>query len=138
VTGFIAKDKNDDTTTLGRGGSDYTAAILGSGLKADEIQIWTDVDGFLTADPRLVKNAFSQSQLSYQEAMEMSYFGAKVIYPPTMIPAIESQIPIYIKNTFQPENVGTLIHQKSEVSKGLIKGIVSIEKLVSSILPETE
>lgn len=128
VTGFIAKDKNDDTTTLGRGGSDYTAAILGSGLKADEIQIWTDVDGFLTADPRLVKNAFSQSQLSYQEAMEMSYFGAKVIYPPTMIPAIESQIPIYIKNTFQPENVGTLIHQKSEVSKGLIKGIVSIEK----------
>jgi aspartokinase/homoserine dehydrogenase 1 len=86
----------------------------------------------------LVKNAFSQSQLSYQEAMEMSYFGAKVIYPPTMIPAIESQIPIYIKNTFQPENVGTLIHQKSEVSKGLIKGIVSIEKLVSSILPETE
>ena len=128
VTGFIAKDKNDDTTTLGRGGSDYTAAILGSGLKADEIQIWTDVDGFLTADPRLVKNAFSQSELSYQEAMEMSYFGAKVIYPPTMIPAIESQIPIYIKNTFKPENPGTLIHQKSEISKGLIKGIVSIEK----------
>ncbi len=128
VTGFIAKDKNNDTTTLGRGGSDYTAAILGSGLKADEIQIWTDVDGFLTADPRLVKNAFSQPELSYQEAMEMSYFGAKVIYPPTMIPAIESQIPIYIKNTFQPENAGTLIHQKSEASKGLIKGIVSIEK----------
>jgi len=128
VTGFIAKDKNNDTTTLGRGGSDYTAAILGSGLKADEIQIWTDVDGFLTADPRLVKNAFSQSELSYQEAMEMSYFGAKVIYPPTMIPAIESQIPIYVKNTFQPENAGTLIHQKSEISKGLIKGIVSIEK----------
>jgi len=128
VTGFIAKDKNDDTTTLGRGGSDYTAAILGSGLQADEIQIWTDVDGFLTADPRLVKNAFSQSELSYQEAMEMSYFGAKVIYPPTMIPAIESQIPIYIKNTFKTENPGTLIHQKSEVSKGLIKGIVSIEK----------
>jgi len=128
VTGFIANDKNSDTTTLGRGGSDYTAAILGSGLKADEIQIWTDVDGFLTADPRLVKNAFSQPELSYQEAMEMSYFGAKVIYPPTMIPAIESQIPIYIKNTFKPENSGTLIHQKSEISKGLIKGIVSIEK----------
>ncbi len=128
VTGFIAKDKNDDTTTLGRGGSDYTAAILGSGLQADEIQIWTDVDGFLTADPRLVKNAFSQSELSYQEAMEMSYFGAKVIYPPTMIPAIESQIPIYIKNTFKPENPGTLIHKKSDISKGLIKGIVSIEK----------
>ncbi len=128
VTGFISKDKNQDTTTLGRGGSDYTAAILGSGLKADEIQIWTDVDGFLTADPRLVKNAFSQPELSYQEAMEMSYFGAKVIYPPTMIPAIESQIPIYIKNTFNPENSGTLIHQKSEISKGLIKGIVSIEK----------
>lgn len=128
VTGFISKDKNQDTTTLGRGGSDYTAAILGSGLKANEIQIWTDVDGFLTADPRLVKNAFSQPELSYQEAMEMSYFGAKVIYPPTMIPAIESQIPIYIKNTFNPENPGTLIHQKSEISKGLIKGIVSIEK----------
>jgi len=128
VTGFIAKDKNQDTTTLGRGGSDYTAAILGSGLKAAEIQIWTDVDGFMTADPRLVKNAFSQPELSYQEAMEMSYFGAKVIYPPTMIPAIERQIPIYVKNTFNPENPGTLIHQKSEVSKGLIKGIVSIEK----------
>jgi len=128
VTGFISKDENQDTTTLGRGGSDYTAAILGSCLKADEIQIWTDVDGFLTADPRLVKNAFSQPELSYQEAMEMSYFGAKVIYPPTMIPAIESQIPIYIKNTFNPENPGTLIHQKSEISKGLIKGIVSIEK----------
>lgn len=128
ITGFIAKDKNNDTTTLGRGGSDYTAAILGSGLKANEIQIWTDVDGFMTADLRLVKNAFSQSELSYQEAMEMSYFGAKVIYPPTMIPAIESQIPIYIKNTFKPENPGTLIHQKSDISKGLIKGIVSIEK----------
>ena len=128
VTGFIASDENQDTTTLGRGGSDYTSAILASGLKANEIQIWTDVDGFLTADPRLVKNAFSQPELSYQEAMEMSYFGAKVIYPPTMIPAIESQIPIYIKNTFQPKNAGTLIHQKSEISKGLIKGIVSIEK----------
>ena len=128
ITGFISKDENHDTTTLGRGGSDYTAAILGSGLKASEIQIWTDVDGFMTADPRLVKNAFSQPELSYQEAMEMSYFGAKVIYPPTMIPAIESQIPIYIKNTFNPENPGTLIHQKSEISKGLIKGIVSIEK----------
>ena len=128
VTGFIARDKNDDTTTLGRGGSDYTAAILGSGLEAEEIQIWTDVDGFLTADPRLVKNAFSQPELSYQEAMEMSYFGAKVIYPPTMIPAIESQIPIYIKNTFEPDHAGTLIHKKSETSRGLIKGIVSIEK----------
>lgn len=128
VTGFISKDKNQDTTTLGRGGSDYTSAILGSGLKANEIQIWTDVDGFMTADPRLVKNAFSQRELSYQEAMEMSYFGAKVIYPPTMIPAIESQIPIFIKNTFNPKNPGTLIQQKSEVSKGLIKGIVSIEK----------
>jgi len=128
VTGFIASDENQDTTTLGRGGSDYTSAILASGLKASEIQIWTDVDGFMTADPRLVKNAFSQPELSYQEAMEMSYFGAKVIYPPTMIPAIESQIPIYIKNTFQPENPGTLIHQKSEISKGLIKGIVSIDK----------
>lgn len=128
VTGFIASDENQDTTTLGRGGSDYTSAILASGLRADEIQIWTDVDGFLTADPRLVKNAFSQPELSYQEAMEMSYFGAKVIYPPTMIPAIENQIPIYIRNTFQPENPGTLIHQKSEISKGLIKGIVSIEK----------
>jgi aspartokinase/homoserine dehydrogenase 1 len=128
VTGFISADEYTETTTLGRGGSDYTAAILASGLKADEIQIWTDVDGFMTADPRLVKNAFSQSELSYQEAMEMSYFGAKVIHPPTMIPAIENQIPIFIKNTFNPENPGTVIHQKSEISKGLIKGIVSIEK----------
>ena len=97
---------------MGRGGSDYTAALIGAALHAEQIEIWTDVNGMMTADPRFVNKAFSLENLSYTEAMELSYFGAKVIYPPTMIPAIESQIPIYIKNTFKPESQGTLIHQK--------------------------
>jgi aspartokinase/homoserine dehydrogenase 1 len=87
VTGFIAGNDVGQTTTLGRGGSDYTAAIFGSALNAKEIQIWTDVNGMMTADPRMVKKAFSLTELTYTEAMELSYFGAKVIYPPTMIPA---------------------------------------------------
>ncbi len=128
-TGFIACDSNQSTTTLGRGGSDYTAAILGSMLQADEIQIWTDVDGFMTADPRLVPHAITLPQLSYAEAMELSYFGAKVIYPPTMIPAIELEIPIRIKNTFHQDHPGTLIHQNSSANFGLAKGIASINEV---------
>ncbi|MFT4062192.1 MAG: bifunctional aspartate kinase/homoserine dehydrogenase I [Edaphocola sp.] len=129
VTGFIASCENGDTATLGRGGSDYTASIIAAGLGAEEVQIWTDVDGFMTADPRMVATAFSLPELSYQEAMEMSYFGAKVIYPPTMIPAIESHIPILIKNTFNAGHPGTLVHSHAAKggSNGLIKGIVSIE-----------
>lgn len=127
ITGFIASNDKGETTTLGRGGSDYTAAIFASALKVNEIEIWTDVNGFFTADPKLVKNAFSLSELSYREAMELSYFGAKIIYPPTLIPAIESQIPVRIKNTFNPDHYGTLIHSESQTDGNLIKGISSIE-----------
>lgn len=126
VTGFIGSNENGRITTLGRGGSDYTAAIFGAVLQASAIEIWTDVNGMLTADPRIVKKAFSQSTLSYNEAMELSYFGAKVIYPPTMIPAFLKKIPIVIRNTFEPEFPGTVIQFESGESVYPIKGISSI------------
>ncbi|OBS12439.1 bifunctional aspartate kinase/homoserine dehydrogenase I [Elizabethkingia miricola] len=130
VTGFIATDKDKITTTLGRGGSDYTAAILGAALNVQEVQIWTDVNGFMTADPRLVRNAYSLEYLSYQEAMELSYFGAKVIYPPSLVPVISKEIPIWIKNTFEPEHQGTMIHVEREAhDKALITGISSINNV---------
>ncbi|MDV4072483.1 bifunctional aspartate kinase/homoserine dehydrogenase I [Elizabethkingia anophelis] len=130
VTGFIATDKDKVTTTLGRGGSDYTAAILGAALNVQEVQIWTDVNGFMTADPRLVRNAYSLEYLSYQEAMELSYFGAKVIYPPSLVPVISKEIPIWIKNTFEPEHQGTMIHVEREAhDKALITGISSINNV---------
>ena len=129
VTGFIGSTVNEETTTLGRGGSDYTAAILASVLKAKEIEIWTDVDGVLTTDPRKVKNAFPIKNLSYEEAMELSHFGAKVIYPPTMQPALSKGIPVRIKNTFNPKFEGTLIGSKGNGSKYLIKGISSIDNI---------
>lgn len=125
VTGFIASDAKGQTTTLGRGGSDYTAAIFGAALEAKEIQIWTDVDGFLTADPRMVQNAFSLSELSYREAMELSFFGAKVIYP-TLIPAMARNIPISIKNTFSPDHPGTTIQPETRAHGGMVRGISSI------------
>ncbi len=103
VTGFIASAKGGLTTTLGRGGSDYTASLLAAGLDATAIEIWTDVNGVLTADPRRVKKAFTIPTMTYAEAMEMSHFGAKVIYPPTLMPALQRRIPLYIKNTFAPE-----------------------------------
>ncbi|MGV6945100.1 bifunctional aspartate kinase/homoserine dehydrogenase I [Sphingobacterium kyonggiense] len=126
VTGFIGSNEQGRVTTLGRGGSDYTAAIFGSVLNASAIEIWTDVNGMLTADPRVVKKAFSLPVLSYTEAMELSYFGAKVIYPPTMVPAFMKKIPIVIRNTFQPEFAGTRIQFESEKSGYPIKGISSI------------
>ena len=126
VTGFIASDEDGNITTLGRGGSDYTVSILGAALKADMIEIWTDVDGVLTADPRRVDQAFSIPSLTYREAMELSHFGAKVIYPPTIQPAYNSRIPLTIKNTFNPDNPGTLISEKIEKSDSPIKGISSI------------
>ncbi|MBE8720294.1 bifunctional aspartate kinase/homoserine dehydrogenase I [Sphingobacterium pedocola] len=129
VTGFIGSNENGRVTTLGRGGSDYTAAIFGSILNADAIEIWTDVNGMLTADPRIVKKAFSLPILSYTEAMELSYFGAKVIYPPTMIPAFLKKIPIVIRNTFEPEFVGTVIQFDSGKSDYPIKGISSISDI---------
>lgn len=126
VTGFIGSDSQGKTTTLGRGGSDYTAAIIGSVLDAERIEIWTDVEGMLTADPRIVKKAFPLPVLSYTEAMELSYFGAKVIYPPTMVPAFLKKIPIVIRNTFNPSFPGTIIQHDSGNSDFPIKGISSI------------
>ncbi len=129
VTGFIGSNDKGRVTTLGRGGSDYTAAIFGSILNASVIEIWTDVNGMLTADPRIVKKAFSLPVLSYTEAMELSYFGAKVIYPPTMIPAFLKRIPIAIRNTFQPEFPGTFIQFESDCTQFPIKGISSISDI---------
>lgn len=129
VTGFIGADSRGRVTTLGRGGSDYTAAIIGAVLEATSIEIWTDVDGMLTADPRRVRKAFPLSDLSYTEAMELSYFGAKVIYPPTMLPAFEKNIPIVIRNTFNREFTGTVIQRYSDSFEHPIKGISSIDEV---------
>ncbi|WP_026896971.1 bifunctional aspartate kinase/homoserine dehydrogenase I [Daejeonella oryzae] len=129
VTGFIASNDTNRVTTLGRGGSDYTAAILGSALDAEEIQIWTDVNGMMTADPRMVKKAFSLPELSYTEAMELSYFGAKVIYPPTMTPAFLKKIPIVIRNVFDTDFEGTYIRHGAKPSALPIKGISSIDEI---------
>ncbi|RCH54973.1 bifunctional aspartate kinase/homoserine dehydrogenase I [Mucilaginibacter hurinus] len=129
VTGFIASNGEGQITTLGRGGSDYTAAIFGAALNAEEIQIWTDVNGMMTADPRMVKKAFPLPELTYTEAMELSYFGAKVIYPPTMIPAFLKKIPIVIKNTFDTEFAGTVIKHDCRESNLAIKGISSINNI---------
>ncbi|WP_144605481.1 bifunctional aspartate kinase/homoserine dehydrogenase I [Algoriphagus algorifonticola] len=128
ITGFIASTVKGETTTLGRSGSDYTAAIFAAALDAEDLEIWTDVSGVLTSDPKLVYTAFSIPQLSYNEAMELSHFGAKVIFPATMQPAMKKNIPIYIKNTFEPSNKGTLIN--GEVTQGgLIKGISSMSSI---------
>lgn len=129
VTGYIGSNEAGQTTTLGRGGSDFTAAVIGSALNAKEIQIWTDVDGFMTADPRMVKRAFSLSEISYTEAKELSYFGAKVIYPPTMIPAFAKKIPISIRNTFNPDFPGTIIHDEARKSNNPVRGISSINEV---------
>lgn len=126
VTGFIASAKGGLTTTLGRGGSDYTASLIAAGLNAKVIEIWTDVDGVLTADPRKVKKAFTIPTMTYAEAMEMSHFGAKVIYPPTLQPALQKGIPLYIKNTFNPDFSGTLISDKQDLQGAAVKGISSI------------
>lgn len=126
VTGFVAAAKGGLTTTLGRGGSDFTAALLAAGLEAKAIEIWTDVDGVLTTDPRKVKKAFTIPTMTYGEAMEMSHFGAKVIYPPTIQPAFAKNIPIYIKNTFNPTFVGTYISNAKDENGPSVKGISSI------------
>ncbi len=126
ITGFIAATEEGITTTLGRGGSDYTVAIFGAALNAEVIEIWTDVDGVMTADPRKVKGAFTQNTMTYAEAMEMSHFGAKVIYPPTIIPALQQNIPLRIRNTFNPTFEGTLISDYHEKNDSVVKGISSI------------
>lgn len=130
VTGFIASAKGGLTTTLGRGGSDYTASLIAAGLNADAIEIWTDVSGVLTADPRRVKKAFTIPKLTYAEAMEMSHFGAKVIYPPTLMPALHKRIPLYIKNTFDPGFPGTKVSEESNPDDGMaVRGISSINNV---------
>ena len=113
VPGFIARDRDThETTNLGRGGSDYTASIIAAVLNAEVLEIWTDVDGFMTADPKVIKSAYTINELSYVEAMELCNFGAKVIYPPTIYPVCVKNIPIKVKNTFNPEHPGTLIKAK--------------------------
>ncbi|WP_162055862.1 bifunctional aspartate kinase/homoserine dehydrogenase I [Pontibacter pamirensis] len=126
VTGFIASDDHGQLTTLGRGGSDYTAALLGSALNCSEIQIWTDVNGMMTADPKMVKKAIPLTELSYTEAMELSYFGARVIYPPSMTPAFLKKIPIVIRNITNPAFLGTVIQHDTLKSSSNIKGISSV------------
>ncbi|GAB3539117.1 bifunctional aspartate kinase/homoserine dehydrogenase I [Pontibacter brevis] len=126
VTGFIASDNHGQVTTLGRGGSDYTAALIGAALNCSEIQIWTDVNGMMTADPKMVKKAIPLTELSYTEAMELSYFGARVIYPPSMTPAFLKRIPIVIRNITNPSFPGTVIKHDSQKSTSNIKGISSV------------
>jgi bifunctional aspartokinase / homoserine dehydrogenase 1 len=129
VPGFIASNKEGVTTTLGRGGSDYTAAIIAGLLNAASLEIWTDVSGMMTADPRLVSNAKVIPQISYQEAMELSHFGAKVIYPPTIQPVMNKNIPVWIKNTFAPDDPGTVIQNEAIKNGSSIRGISSINKI---------
>ena len=127
VPGFISSDRDSkEITNLGRGGSDYTAAIIAAALNAEVLEIWTDVDGFMTADPKVIKTAYTINELSYIEAMELCNFGAKVIYPPTIYPVCVKNIPIRVKNTFNPESDGTIIKQKIENNLKPIKGISSI------------
>jgi aspartokinase/homoserine dehydrogenase 1 len=128
--GFIASTTDNDTTTLGRGGSDFTASLYGAALDASEIVIWTDVDGVNTADPKKVEKAFPIDQMTYAEAMEMSHFGARVIHPPTMQPALDGNIPIRIKNTFNPAYPGTLVTRRHPKGKFFVKGISSIDDIV--------
>lgn len=128
VPGFISRDRDtDEITNLGRGGSDYTAAIIAAALDAEVLEIWTDVDGFMTADPRVIKTAYTINQLSYVEAMELCNFGAKVIYPPTIYPVCIKSIPIKVKNTFNPTNPGTVIKDRIDDDNKPIKGLSSIK-----------
>ncbi len=127
VPGFISRDRDtNETTNLGRGGSDYTAAIIAAALDADVLEIWTDVNGFMTADPRVIQSAYTISELSYIEAMELCNFGAKVVYPPTIYPVCVKNIPIKVKNTFNPQDPGTVIKDKIDNDRKPIKGISSI------------
>ncbi|HEX8326235.1 MAG TPA: bifunctional aspartate kinase/homoserine dehydrogenase I [Hymenobacter sp.] len=129
VPGFIAADAHGTATTLGRGGSDYTAALLAAALNADKLEIWTDVSGMMTADPRLVRNARPIARISYHEAMELSHFGAKVLYPPTIQPVMRQGIPLWIKNTFAPDDYGTLVEVEPPRAPAVIQGISSIGNL---------
>jgi bifunctional aspartokinase / homoserine dehydrogenase 1 len=129
ITGFIGSSESGETTTIGRSGSDYTASIFAAALKSESLEIWTDVDGMMTADPRKVKKSFTVGEMTYNEAMELSHFGAKVIFPATMQPAMINHIPIWIKNTFNPSFAGTVISEKSNGKNLIIKGISSMDKI---------
>ncbi|MDZ7657848.1 bifunctional aspartate kinase/homoserine dehydrogenase I [Fodinibius sp.] len=129
ITGFVASTESGESTTLGRGGSDYTASLISAALGADAIELWTDIEGMMTADPRKVKRYFVIPELSYEEAMELSYFGAEVVYPPTLQPAMKANIPILIKNTFKPDVDGTRISDQSVPGESVIKGISSIDNI---------
>ncbi len=129
LPGFIASNKNDEITTLGRGGSDFTAAIIANAVNAEILEIWTDVSGMFTANPKLVKQAKPIKDISYQEAMELSHFGAKVIYPPTIQPVLDKKIPIVIKNTLAPKDDGTLISESANGKKSIATGITHIEDI---------
>ena len=120
VSGYIAGNESGELTTLGRGGSDFPAAILAHVFDAQSLEIWTDVSGMYTTNPKLVTQAQPIPNLTYYEAMELSHFGAKVIYPPTLQPLVEKNIPTYIKNTFKPEDIGTLIHNESSTTNDQI------------------
>ncbi len=127
IPGFVSKSVTGDITTLGRGGSDYTAAIVAAALKVDQLEIWTDVSGMFTTNPKQVKQAYPIDKISYQEAMELSHFGAKVLYPPTVQPVLDLNIPIHIKNTLAPEEVGTVISNNEENTNAPVKGISNID-----------
>ncbi len=129
LPGFIASSEDNNTTTLGRGGSDYTAAIIAKGVNSSSLEIWTDVNGMFTANPKIVKQAKPIESISYQEAMELSHFGAKVLYPPTIQPVLKANIPIWIKNTFEPEAYGTLISSNPDANANPIKGISHIDNI---------
>jgi aspartokinase/homoserine dehydrogenase 1 len=129
IPGFIASSEDGNTTTLGRGGSDYTAAIVAGALNSSQLEIWTDVNGMFTANPKIVKQSQPIEVISYQEAMELSHFGAKVLYPPTIQPVLKKNIPILIKNTFEPEAAGTLITSAVSGKENPIKGISHIDKI---------
>ena len=138
VPGFIAADAaTGEYTTLGRGGSDYTASLLAAALDAGQLEIWTDVDGFMTADPRIIKTSYVIDEMSYEEAMELCNFGAKVIYPPTLYPVCAKGIPILVKNTFNPEAKGTVIKKDVAPGRTAIKGISSIDDIVLITLSGT-
>jgi aspartate kinase len=129
VTGFIGATEDGVTTTLGRGGSDYSAAILGDCLNADEVWIWTDVDGVMTTDPRIVPDAQVLPVLSYNEVSELAYFGAKVVHPRTIRPVVERDIPLRVKNTFNPTHPGTRINQEAKAAPSTVKAVTAIEGL---------
>ncbi len=123
ITGFIGKDKNGKITTLGRGGSDYSATIIGAAIDADEIQIWTDVSGVYSADPKIVKDARKIEKISFAECSELAYFGAKVLHPKTILPAMNKNIPVKVLNTFEPENSGTIILSEMKKSDEIVKAL---------------